>query len=263
MSPEEARLQALIQVGGVERTREEYREQGGWPWLEQLGRDVRYGVRVLRRNPGFTCIALMALALGIGANTALFSVVYSVLLRPLPYRDSKDLVVLQQKANKANVSDMAFSVKEINDFRAQSHTLEQIEEYHGMYFVLLGKQPDRVQTGVVSAGFFPMLGVRPLLGRVFQPSDDELGAPPVLVLSYEYWQRAFGGDPNIVGKTFRMNDKVHTVVGVLPAIPQYPRENDVYMPVSACPFRSNKMHIEERGMRMMRLIGRAPRRQGL
>src|SRR5947209_2901025 len=99
-----------------------------------------------------------------------------------------------------------------------------------------------------------MLGVKPLLGRVFQPSDDVTGAPPVLVLSYDYWQRAFGGDPNIVGKTFRMNDKVHTVVGVLPSIPQYPRENDVYMPVSACPFRGNPMHMQEREMRMMRLF---------
>ena len=256
MSPEEARRRALIEMGGIENVKESRREQRGVPAIENFGRDLRYGIRVLLRNPGFTAIALLALTLGIGANTALFSVVYSVLLHPLPYQDAQDLVVLRQQAHKANVNEMVFSVQEINDYRAQSHTMAQIEEYHQMYFVLLGKQPDRVQTGVVSAGFFSMLGIRPLLGRLFQSQDDALDAPPVLLLSYNYWQRAFGGDPDIVGKTFRMNDKIHTVVGVLPPIPQYPRENDVYMPVSACPFRSNRMHMEERGMRMMRLLGR-------
>ncbi|MGH9522770.1 MAG: ADOP family duplicated permease [Terriglobales bacterium] len=254
MTPGEARRQALIEIGGTQSAKEAYREQGGVPWLDHFLRDLRYGARMLRRNPGYTAVALLALALGIGANTALFSVVYSVLLRPLPYADASRLVVLRQQARSVNVEDMAFSVKEIEDFRAQAHTVDDIEEYHGMYFVLLGRQPDRVQTGVVSAGFFPMLGVKPLLGRLFQPADDKIGAPPVLVLSYEYWQRAFGGDPNVVGKTFRMNDKVHTVVGVLPAIPQYPRENDVYMPVSACPFRSNAKHMQDRDMRMMRLL---------
>lgn len=254
MTPEEARRLALAEIGGVQAAREAYREQGGVPWIENFGRDIRYGIRMLMRSPGYTGVALLALALGIGANTAVFSVVYNVLLRPLPYADSNRLVVLRQAAHAVNVDDMAFSVQEINDFRARAHTVDDIEEYHSMYFVLLGRQPDRVQTGVVSAGFFPMLGVKPLLGRVFTPTDDQIGAPPVLVLSYEYWQRAFGGDPNIVGKTFRMNDKVHTVVGVLPPIPQYPRENDVYMPVSACPFRANPKHMQDRGMRMMRLL---------
>ena len=254
MNREEARRSALMQLGGVEAAREGRRDQRGWPFLEQLAKDIRYGARALRHNPGFTLVALLALGLGIGANTALFSVVYSVLLRPLPYADSGHLVVLWQKARANNVENMPFSVQEINDVRSQAHTVDQVEEYHEMYFVLLGKQPDRVDTGVVSAGFFPMLGVKPLLGRVFQPSDDVFGAPPVLVLSYNYWQRAFGGDPHIVGQTFRMNDKIHTVVGVLPQIPQYPRENDVYMPISACPFRTNQMHVQERGMRMMRLF---------
>lgn len=255
MTPQEARRRARIELDGVESVKESHRERRGMPWLEQLAQDVRYGVRLLVRNPGFTCVALLALGLGIGANTALFSVIYSVLLRPLPYADANHLVVVRQKARAVNVENMPFSVKEIQDYRAQSHTLDQVEEYHSMYFILLGHQPDRVQTGVVSAGFFPMLGVKALLGRVFEPSDDQIGAPPVLVLSYQYWQRAFGGDPKIVGQAFKMNDKMHTVVGVLPPIPQYPRENDVYMPVSACPWRSSQHHLEDRGMRMMRLIG--------
>ena len=255
MSPQEARRRAMIELGGVEAVREEHREGRGVPWLEQLGQDVKYGLRILVRNPGYTFVALLALTLGIGANTALFSVIYSVLLRPLPYADPSRLVVLTQHARANNLDIPAFSVKEIEDIRAQNHTMDQVEEYHGMYFILLGRKPDRVLTGVVSAGYFPMLGVKPLLGRTFEPSDDQKGAAPVLVLSYEYWQRAFGGDPKIVGQTFRMNDKVHTVVGVLPPIPQYPRENDVYMPVSACPFRMSEMHLTDRGMRMMRLVG--------
>jgi predicted permease len=134
--------------------------------------------------------------------------------------------------------------------------MEQLEEYHGMSFILLGPKPDRVKTGVVSSGFFPMLGVKPIVGRTFRPSDDELGAPAVLVLSNRYWKTMFGGDPNVIGRTVKMNDKLHTIVGVLPPIPQYPRDNDVYMPVSACPFRMNKRHLEMRTMRMMELFGR-------
>jgi hypothetical protein len=180
-------------------------------------------VRLLVRNPGYTIVALLALALGIGANTALFSAIYGVLLQPLPYADPNSLVVLRQVGHATNANNIPFSATEIQDYRSRSHALDHIEEYHSMYFILLGRKPDRVQTGVVSAGFFPMLGVKPLLGRVFEPSDDEMNAPPVLVLSYQYWQRSFGGDPKVVGQAFKMNDKMHTVVGVLPPIPQYPR----------------------------------------
>jgi putative ABC transport system permease protein len=255
LNAQEARRRALLELGGVQAVRESHRDRRSVPWLEHLAQDVRYGARILMRNPGFTSVALLALALGIGANTALFSAIYSVLLQPLPYADANHLVVLKQHARANDLDMMAFSAPEMEDIRAQSRTMDQVEEYHGMYFILLGRTPDRVQTGVVSAGFFPLLGVKPLLGRVFQPSDDKKGAPPVLVLSYQYWQKAFGGDPKIVGKTFKMNDKLHTVVGVLPPIPQYPRENDVYMPISACPWRSNEMHRTMREMRMMRLIG--------
>ena len=255
LDPQEARRRALVELGGVQGVRETHRDRRGVPWLEHLGQDIRYGMRILLRNPGFTGVALLALALGIGANTALFSAIYGVLLQPLPYADANHLVVLKQHARANNLDIMAFSAKELEDVRSQSHTMDQVEEYHSMYFILLGRTPDRVQTGVVSAGFFPMLGVKPLLGRVFESSDDKIGAPPVLVLSYQYWQKAFGGDPKIIGKAFKMNDKLHTVVGVLPPIPQYPRENDVYMPISACPWRSNEMHMTMRNMRMMRLVG--------
>jgi predicted permease len=219
--------------------------------------DLRYGFRMLRKNPGFTVVALLALALGIGANTALFSVVYGVLLKPLPYAQGKELVVMQQDFPKANATNIGFSVKEIRDYREQAKTLAQVEEYHQMSFVLLdGQQPDEVRTGVVSAHFFDLLGIKPHLGRFFTSSDNIPGADAVLVLSYSYWKTRYGGDAGIIGRHFRMNDKVHTVVGVLPPVPQYPRENDVYMPTVACPFSSSPQAIANRGARMMQAFGR-------
>jgi len=219
--------------------------------------DLRYGFRVLAKSPGFTLVALLALALGIGANTALFSVVYGVLLKPLPYAQGKELVVLQQDFPRANNMNVGFSVKEMQDYREQSKSLAQIEEYHQMSFILLdGQEPEQVRTGVVSAHFFDLLGIKPFLGRFFTSADDTPGADAVLVLSYTYWQKRYGGDRSIIGRRFRMNDKVHTVVGVLPPVPQYPRENDVYMTTIACPFRSNPRTIESRRGRMMAAFGR-------
>jgi len=222
-----------------------------------LRSDSSYAFRMMRRNLGFTAVAVLTLALGIGANTAIFSVVHAVLLRPLPYPNGHELVLLRQQEKNIGVQDLGFSVPEIMDYRAQNRTLAGLVEYHGMSFTLFGHgDPERVRTGVVSANYFDLFGVKPLLGRTFLPDDEKLGAPPVLVLSYEYWKNNFGADAGIVGKTFEMNDKVHTVVGVLPPVPQYPDENDVYMPTSACPFRSNKMHIEGRDMRMMEVFAR-------
>src|SRR5262249_41019830 len=219
--------------------------------------DVRYGFRMLTKNPGFTLVVIMALALGIGVNTALFSVVYGILLKPLPYAQGRELDVLQQDFVKSHQPNVFFSVKEINDYREQAKSLAQVEEYHGMSFILLdGQQPDNVRTGVVSAHFFDLLGVKPFLGHFFTDADAQPGADAVLVLSYDYWKKRHGGDPNIVGRHFRMNDKVHTVIGVLPPIPQYPRDNDVYMPTVACPFRSSASMIEHRDHHMMRVMGR-------
>lgn len=222
-----------------------------------LTSDCSYAFRMMRKNFWFTAIAILTLALGIGANTAIFSVVHSVLLRALPYPQGQQLTFIRQQEKKLGIEDLSFSVKEIEDYRAQNRTLAGLVEYHAMSFTLFGHgDPDRVRTGVVSANYFDLFGVNPLLGRTFVPDDEKLGAPPVLLLSYEYWKNNFGSDPGIVGKTFEMNDKVHTVVGVLPPVPQYPNENDVYMPTSACPFRSSKMHLEDRDMRMMEVFGR-------
>ncbi|MBI3403959.1 MAG: ABC transporter permease, partial [Acidobacteria bacterium] len=201
--------------------------------------------------------AALTLGLGIGANTAIFSVVYSVLLKPLPYGQGPQLVRLRQAAPKLNRLNIGFSEKEENDYRAQNQTLDDIAEYHSMAFILIGEEPRRVQTGVVSYHYFQMMGVRPILGRDFTKEDDDKGeGEGVLLLSNRYWEKEFHGDPNIVGRKFQMNNRPHTVIGVLPPLPGYPNDNDVYMPVSHCPFRSMKMTREARDHRMVSLFAR-------
>jgi predicted permease len=257
MSPEEARRAARIELGGVDQVKEQVRDARAGAFLETVLQDVRYGARMLRRNPGFTAIVVLTLALGIGANTAIFSVVYGVLLRPLPYRNGEQLVVLKQEAAAAHVSNIPFSVKEILDYRAYNHTLQDVVEYHSMVFLLLGDDwAQRVQTAVVSANFFDVLGVKPLLGRTFVAADESPNADAVLVLSYEYWQSHLGGNPDIVGKIFQMNNRPHTVIGVLPQIPQYPATNDIYMPTVQCPFRNSVEMRDMREHRMMSAFGR-------
>jgi putative ABC transport system permease protein len=222
--------------------------------LETLWQDVRFGVRVLRRNPGFTLTAILTLALGIGANTAIFSVIYGVLLRPLPYREGDRLVVLNQQAQLNNANSLGFSVREFQDYRDQNKTMEMVE-HHAMSFILYGRnEPERVQTSVVSANFFDVLGVKPILGRTFVPDDEKLGGEAVLVLSNDYWKLSHGGNPNIVGTVFRMNNRPHTVIGVLPPVPQYPSESDVYMPTANCPFRSSTALIENRRGRLLSAV---------
>jgi putative ABC transport system permease protein len=257
ISPADARRQALLAVGGIEPTKEDCRDARRGRLIETFVQDIRHGVRVLLKNPGFAGAAILTLALGIGANTAIFSLVYGVLLRPLPYAQGGQLVVLHQNESKAHISDLPFSVKEIADYRDLTHTLDDVVEHHTMNFLLIGKNgAERVETAVVSANFFDVLGVRPLLGRTFVASDETPGGPAVLILSYNYWQRHQASDPNIVGKIFRMNNRPHTVIGVLPAIPQYPAESDVYMPTSQCPYRSSAGFIASRESRMMTAFAR-------
>jgi putative ABC transport system permease protein len=251
MSPE-----MRADFGNPTLMQERAREASGWTWLERLIQDTRYALRILLKNPAFSVVAIVALGLGIGANTALFSVVYGVLVKPLPYTQGKQLVELRQSFMHSGAPEVRFSVKEIADYR-QAHTLSQVEEYHGMSFILLdGVEPNEVRTGVVSAHFFDLLGMRPYLGRLFTEADETKTSDPVLVLSYPYWKNHYGGDPGVVGRKFRMNDRVHTVIGVLPPIPQYPREDDVYMPTVACPFRSSEEMTMMREHHMMRAFAR-------
>ncbi|HEV2804574.1 MAG TPA: ABC transporter permease [Chthoniobacterales bacterium] len=221
-------------------------------FFEHLRHDLAYGLRGLGRNPGFAGVVVLTLALGIGANTAIFSVVHGVLMRPLPYKVPERLVILNQAAPKIGQDSFGFSVPDFNDFRDKNRAFSSLSEYHSMWFILLGRpEPERVQTGVVSDNFFDTLGVKPLLGRAFLPGEDRQGAPPVLLLSYNFWQKSFAADPNVVGQVFQMNDKPHTVVGVLPPLPAFPSLDQVFMPAAACPFRGADRVLTNRNGRII------------
>ncbi|MEO8501068.1 MAG: ABC transporter permease, partial [Vicinamibacteria bacterium] len=207
--------------------------------MEELIKDIRYGIRTLVKSPGFALVTILTLGLGIGANTAIFSLISGVLLKPLPYANADRLVLVRQSAPGAGRPNAGVSVQEYYDYREQVKDFDELVEYHQMSFDLLKRgEPDRVSTGVVSHNFFDVLGIKPILGRSFVKEDDQPGAEAVLILSYSYWQSKFGGDPNIVNQVFQMNDRPHRVIGVLPNVPHYPNENAVYMSVSACPFRA-------------------------
>jgi len=218
--------------------------------MSDILRDIRTALRTLRRAPAFALLTMATIALGIGATTAVFSMVHGVLLQRLPYANGDRLVRIMQPS--ARGTDEGFSVPEIEDYRAQIPGFAAVAEYHSMAFQLYGRgEPQRVQTGVVSDAFFRMLGVQPLLGRLFRPGEDAVGAPPVVVLSYRYWQERLGGDPTVIGTTFTMNDRIHTVIGVLPPLPTYPDANDIWMPAGACPFRSAPAMMHMRDGRML------------
>jgi predicted permease len=228
----------MVALGGMAPTLEQHRDARGLPRLEMFVQDVRYALRTLSKHPTFAVVAILTLGLGIGANTAIFSVISGVLLKPLPYASADRLVLVRQSAPRLGRPDFGVSIRELYDYREQAEDFDHLVEYHQMNFDLLRRgEPNRVSTGVVSHNFFDVLGITPILGRAFVEHDDDPGADAVLVLSYAYWQKRFGGDPNIVGQVLQMNDRPHTVVGVLPNVPQYPQDNDVYMSVSACPFR--------------------------
>jgi predicted permease len=257
MSPGEARRQAFLKFGSPQRVREDLWKMNSIALIEAVVRDVRFACRTLLRSPGYTLMAVLTLGLGIGANTAIFTVINGVLLRPLPYANPSQIVHLEQSASRIGPDSIGFSVQEAMDYREQSRMFSDLAEYHSMTFTLLGgKTPERVTTGVVSANYFNVLGVKPVLGRLIVPSDETRSAAPVLVLSYAYWMKNFGGDPKILGRLFTMNDRVHTVIGVLPPLPEYPDANDVYMPTTSCPFRSDPQMIANRDARMLTLLAR-------
>jgi predicted permease len=240
MSHDDARLRALRSFGPMEKHKEETRDARGISWFETLAADLRYGGRALLKHPGYTLLAVLTLGLGIGANTAIFSVINGVLLKPLPYEHGDRLVVVQQSRPLSGQPQVGVAIAEYFDYRERGKDVfDGLVEYHQMNFDLINRgEPDRVNTGVVSHNFFDLLGIKPILGRSFVAADDVRDAEAVLILSHTYWRQKFGGDPNIVDQVFEMNDRPHRVIGVLPNVPHYPQENDVYMPVLACPFRA-------------------------
>jgi predicted permease len=191
--------------------------------METLFQDVRYGWRMLVKNPGFTAIAVLTLALGIGASTAIFSVVDTVLLRPLPYLQPGQLVVVSETLPQMSSEEIGVSAGEFQDYRDRNRSFSQVASYESAGFNLTGQgQPMRVNAAQVSASTFPLLGVSPELGRVFTSDEDGYGASRTVVISHALWQHQYAGDRNILGKTVRLDEKPFTVVGVMPASFRFP-----------------------------------------
>ncbi|HJQ25164.1 MAG TPA: ABC transporter permease [Blastocatellia bacterium] len=195
--------------------------------METLLQDLRYGLRMLVKNPGFSVIAIIALALGIGANTAIFSVVNTVLLRPLPFAEPERLVNVWETRPERGVKQMTASYPNFADWRDQNDVFERIAAYDGQPFTMTGDDnPVRLVGAVVSADLFPLLGVQAKLGRTFNRDDDKAGAPLTIILSDRLWRQRFNADPNIIGTALTLNSKNYTVVGVMPADFQFPLQND-------------------------------------
>src|SRR5271156_4016197 len=234
LSHEEARCQALIKLGGLEQTKAAYRERRGLPFLETLTQDVVYGLRVLRKNPGFALITVLTLALGIGANTALFSIVNGVLLNPLPYPRPSELVTVH--ASKPNFDTGSISYPNFRDWQRDNQTLAGLAIHRVYSFILTGRgEAESIPAKFVSSDFFQILGVKPVLGRLFAPGEDEIGRSPVVLISAGFWVRKFGSQPDVLGKTLTLDGRNFTIVGILPAdfdlsIGSF-RPSEIYAPI--------------------------------
>ncbi len=234
MSEEEARLAALRSFGGVEQVKERYRDVIRFRWAEEFWQDARYGARMLWKNPGFTFVAVMTLALGIGANSAIFSVVNAVLLRPLPYPDPERLVAASYYRE---VTDHhAILSPGFLTWREQSQSFEQMAAYTsgatGTADLTGSGEPERLTAGLVTAELFPALGVPPALGRGFTTAEDQPNAAPVVILSHKLWQRRFGGDPQLIGREIKLDGQSRTVVGIMPSGFRFPAELDLWLPLA-------------------------------
>ncbi len=251
MSPEEARYAAVRKFGNVTQVKEETREVWSAVWLEQLLADIRFGLRMLRKNPGFTAMAVLTLALGIGANTALFSVVNAVLLRPLPFENSSRLV--WSWGNCKHCVEAAVSPSDFLDYRAQNHTFEYygaMDSSDSLFNLAGSDKPIQIKGAMVTAGFFDALGIQPRYGRVFELSDEKTTDPQVVILSHHLWQERFGSDPNVIGKSFTLDDKTRTVVGVLAKDVSVLSQADLWFPA---PFQNEGM--QSRRSHFLRPVG--------
>src|SRR5215467_10692566 len=216
MDPEEARRRARIEFGGMEGVKEDCRESRKVHVLETLLQDARYGLRTMRKSPGFTLVAVLTLMLGIGANTAIFSVVNGVLLNPLPYPQPEQLVALHE--SKVNFARGSISYPNFRDWRKDNHTFAEMAIARDYSFSLTGVgDAEEVQGELISADFFRVLGVSPILGRELAPGEDEIGAAPVVLLSQGLWQEKFGSAPDVLGKAITLDGRRYSVIGVIPA----------------------------------------------
>lgn len=233
MTSEEARYAAMRSFGGVEQAKEQCREARGVRLIEDLWKDISYGVRMLRKNPGFTLVAVLTLALGIGANTAIFSVVNAIILRPLPYNDAERLVWIWGNNEQLGVKQGYLSSADIFDFQRQSTQFESVAAWTTLPINLVeDDQSERLEGILVSPNFFSTLGVRIGVGRDFQPDEAQEGRNQVVIISDGLWRRRFGADPGVIGKRLKLDrydTNSFTVVGVAPPEVQFPLRTDVWM----------------------------------
>jgi predicted permease len=235
MSPEEARHAAFRKFGNVTRVKEETREVWSLVWLEQLLEDIRYGLRMLRNSPGFTAVAILTLALGIGANTAIFSFVNAWILHPLPYPQGDRLVVFLGQNKKSGSTSLGIEAANFNDIQREVRDFEELCTWSPAKFNLTSNgQPERVQGYRVGWNFFETLGAKPALGRAFLPQEDEPGAAHVVILSRGLWETRFASDPHILGRNMQIGGESYTVVGVMPAKFQLPLTGDanIWVPLA-------------------------------
>ena len=261
MTPEEARYAARREFGGVEQTREAYRDARGLPMLEVIVQDLRYALRTLRKNPGFAAVAILTLALGIGANTAIFSVVNAVLLRPLPFPQADRIVAVCQTSERIGVLRNGVSFPNFEDWVQQNHSFDAMGAFHASDITMTGAgDPEIVPSAVVTSGLFSVLGARPVAGRLFIPSDDLPGAAPVVLVSERLWRERFNAAPDFVGKTITLNRQPFTVAGILPGDFQFPFETpppDLWVPVQHD--RNFRDLIPRRGGHYLSVIARLKR----
>ena len=235
MTPKEARYTAVRSFGGVEQIKEECRDMRRTRLIEELWQDLRYALRMIRRSPGFTAVAVLALGIGIGANTAIFSVVDAVLLRPLPFPQPGRLVMAWENKPALGIRKNVVSFPNYQDWRDQNRVFESISPLKSTAVTLTGDQEAAMFEGaVVSASLFPMLGTKPIAGRVFLPEEDRPGANRVVVMSRSLWQNRFGADTTVVGRELLLDDKSYTVVGIVPdlKLPSFMKPL-IWLPLSA------------------------------
>jgi predicted permease len=220
--------------------------------------DLRRVLRGLTRARGFAAAVVLTLALGIGANTAMFTLLRGALLRPLPNREGERLVYLRQSARGAGQENVLFSVPEILDYRGASKRLTGLAEYSSMTFTLERGEdiPVHVQAGIISGNFFEVMGLAPVLGRLTSARDDGPGVPSVAVLSHQFWMSQFGGDRSVVGRTVRINDMPSTIIGVVQRIPQYPARTDIFVNMVTSPHHLSATMVTGRTHRMTEVFGR-------
>jgi putative ABC transport system permease protein len=217
MTREEAEMTAKREFGSVELAKEECRDERKTRWLEDLWQDKRYGLRMLRKNPGFTAIAILTLALGIGANTAIFSVVNAVLIRPLPFAEPGRLVRIFETNNKLHLPQFSSSVPNYLSWKEQQQSFEQMGIIGFVSMNLTGSgDPEQFNATSISPSLMPMLGIQPVMGRGFREEEEKPGSPHVVMISEGLWKRRFGGDTTLIGKNIALNGADYTVVGITP-----------------------------------------------